>query len=217
MPTEAVLADKDCEDDVTDRILTVPNIISFIRLLMVPVYLVLLLNDMRIAALVVFGVAAATDFLDGQIARRTHCVSKLGKLLDPAVDTVLMFAGVLGVVLIGELPLWFAVFIIAREVFLLIGGLVLLTRFDIRVPVVYPGKVATTLLFFGFCGMMLGLPLVAGIPLTQIPWLPGLNQDPACIWIYFIYPGLLLQIGVTVYYCIVAAGKLSDRRKENLS
>ena len=200
------------EEYVTDRILTVPNVISFIRLLMVPVYLVLLVNGMRIAALVVFGVAAATDFLDGQVARRTNSVSRLGKLLDPTVDTILMFAGVLGVVLIGELPIWFMIYIIAREAFLLIGGGILLSRFDLKIPVVYPGKVATTLLFAGFCGMMLGLPVVSGIPITDIGWLPGFNQSEVCVWIYLIYPGIALQLGVTVYYCIAAGRQLFGKK-----
>ena len=212
MPNDDIANPIDAHEEVTDRIVTVPNLISFARLLLVPVYLFLLLSGYRVAALAVFGVAAATDFLDGQVARRTHCVSKLGKLLDPAVDTVLMFFGVIGVVMIGELPAWFAVFIILREAFLLIGGLVLLTRFDIKVPVVYPGKVATTLLFFGFAGMMLGAPVVPGIPLTDRWWLPGLNGADVCFWVYLIYPGLLLQLGVTVYYCFAAAKRLSARR-----
>lgn len=199
-------------EEVTDRILTLPNVISFLRLLLVPIYLWLLLSGFRVAALILFAVAAITDFLDGQIARRTHCVSKLGKLLDPAVDTVLMFTGILGVVLIGDLPAWFAVIIIAREAFLLIGGAILLTRFDIRVPVIYPGKVATTFLFFGFCGMMLGLPVVGGLPLCDIGWLPGFNGDAICVWVYLIYLGIILQIAVTIYYCVIAYRKLAAAR-----
>ena len=72
-------------EEVTHRIFTLANIVSFVRLLMVPAYLVLLLNGYDLAATLVFAVAAATDFLDGQIARRTHTVSRLGQLLDPAI------------------------------------------------------------------------------------------------------------------------------------
>lgn len=201
-------------EEVTSKVLTLPNVVSFIRLLMVPAYLGLLFNGHRVAALVTFSVAAATDFLDGQIARRTHSVSKLGKLLDPAIDTILMFTGVLGVVLIGELPLWFAILIFAREAFLLIGGGILLRKCSITVPVIYPGKFATTFLFVGFAGMMLGAPLVPGLGLCDIGWLPGFNFDAVAAWVWLVYLGLAMQIGVTIYYCIVAAGKLSTYLSE---
>ena len=83
-------------EQVTDRIFTIPNVISFIRLCMVPVYLVLLLNGYDLLATFMFALAACTDWIDGQVARRTHCVSKLGQLLDPAVDRILMICGVVG-------------------------------------------------------------------------------------------------------------------------
>lgn len=176
---------------------------------MVPAYLALLLNGYRLQALVVFSTAALTDFLDGQIARRTNSVSKLGKLMDPAIDTILMFTGVLGVVVIGALPVWFAVVVFIREAFLLISGGVLISKCGIAVPVVYPGKFATTFLFVGFAGMMLGSPLMGGLGLCDASWLPGFNHEAVAIWIWPAYLGLALQIGVTVYYCVVAAGKLS--------
>ena len=209
----SVARDSITEEEVTDKILTAPNVISAVRLLMVPVYLVLLFNGYDVSALVVFSVAALTDFVDGQVARRTHQVSKLGKLLDPAVDTILMFTGVLGVVLIGRLPAWFAVLLLAREAFLLVGGGILLKTRDIHVPVVYPGKVATTLLFVGFAGMFLNAPTVPGLGLCDIAWLPGFNGDACAVWVWFVYVGLVLQIGVTVYYCKVAWSKLSASRR----
>lgn len=202
------------QEEVTDRICTVPNLISFIRLLLVPVYLILLFSGYDIAALVVFATAALTDFVDGQVARRTHSVSKLGKLLDPAIDTILMFTGVLGVVLIGRLPAWFAVLIVAREAFLLLGGGILLKRYAISVPVIYPGKFATTFLFAGFAGMLLNMPLVPGLGICDISWLPGFNSDLVAVWIWLLYIGLVLQIGVTVYYCVKAYEALRRVRAE---
>ena len=100
---------------VTDKILTVPNVISTIRLCMVPIFLVLLLNGQDIAATVVFALAAGTDWVDGQVARRTNCVSKLGQLLDPAVDRILMICGVVGLLLVGRLPLWIVVVVLCRD------------------------------------------------------------------------------------------------------
>lgn len=197
---------------MTDRILTVPNIISFARLCLVPVYLCLLFAGQDIGAVVVFAIAACTDFLDGQIARRTHSVSKLGKLLDPAIDTILMMTGVIGTCLVGRCPAWIAVLIIAREAFLLIGGGLLLKRQSISVPVVYPGKVATTFLFLGFAALLLNWPLIPGLGFVDLSWLPGFGSAPVCWGIWFVYGGLILQIGVTIYYCVQATRQLKLKR-----
>lgn len=199
-------------EQVTNRIFTLPNVISFVRLCLVPVYAVLLAHGYNILATVVFAVAAGTDFLDGQIARRTHTVSRLGQLLDPAVDRILMISGVLGVFLVGRIPLWMILFVVARDLLLLIGGAILLKRYKIRVAVIYPGKIATTFLFVGFAGMLLDVPLLPGAGLVDVAWLPGLNGDP-CSWgIWFLYAGLILALFTTIYYCIAALVKLRAAR-----
>ena len=195
-------------EEVTHRIFTLANIVSFVRLLMVPAYLVLLLNGYDLAATLVFAVAAATDFLDGQIARRTHTVSRLGQLLDPAIDRILMITGVLGVFIVGRIPLWVIVVVVVRDLYLLIGGGILLSRFRIRVPVIYPGKFATTFLFVGFAGLLLNWPLVPGLGLTDATWLPGFSDGMVSWGIWFIYAGLILSLGVTVYYSVAAARAL---------
>ena len=110
------------DEEVTDRIFTVANVITFIRLCMAPIALVVLLSGHDIAAAIIFGVTAATDFLDGQIARRTHTVSKVGQLLDPAVDRLLMICAVLGLLIVGRLPLWIVVVVLLRDLLLLAGG-----------------------------------------------------------------------------------------------
>ncbi|MCI9494211.1 MAG: CDP-alcohol phosphatidyltransferase family protein [Adlercreutzia mucosicola] len=197
-------------EEVTHRIFTLANIISFVRLLMVPAYLVLLLNGYDLAATLVFAVAAATDFLDGQIARRTHTVSRLGQLLDPAIDRILMITGVLGVFIVGRIPLWVIIVVVVRDLYLLIGGGILLSRFRIRVPVIYPGKFATTFLFVGFAGLLLNWPLVPGLGLTDAAWLPGFSDGMVSWGIWFIYAGLILSLGVTVYYSVAAARALKQ-------
>ena len=110
------------ESEVTNRIFTAANVVSFIRLCMVPVYLVLLLDGHDILATFIFALAASTDFIDGQLARRTHTVSRLGRLLDPAVDRALMVFGVVGLLLVGRLPVWIVVLVIARDLLLIVGG-----------------------------------------------------------------------------------------------
>ena len=163
-----------------------------------------------IAASIVFALAAGTDFIDGQIARRTHCVSKLGQLLDPAVDRLLMISGVAAVFITGRVPLWVIVFVVMRDVLLLGGGAFLLQKYKIRIPVIYPGKVATTLLFIGFAALLLNIPVCEGLGLVSVSWLPGLSAGPYGWGIWFIYAGLLLSLFVTVYYIVVAVKALRE-------
>lgn len=189
-------------EKVLDTIFTVPNLISFVRLCMAPVYLVLLSRGENVAAAILFGIAASTDFVDGQIARRTHTVSKLGQLLDPAVDRVLMITAVFGLMLVGRLPVWIVVVVLLRDLLLLIGGVFLLQRYNVRVAVIYPGKFATTFLFVGFAGLLLNVPQVAGLGVCDIAWLPGLNSLTWSWGIWPVYVGLFLGVFTTTYYVV---------------
>lgn len=198
---------------VTNRIFTIPNVISFIRLCMVPVYMVLLLNGYDLLATFVFALAAGTDWIDGQLARRTNCVSKLGQLLDPAVDRILMSCGVIGLMLVGRLPIWIVVVVLGRDLMLLVGGAYLLKRYHERVAVIYPGKVATTFLFVGFAGLLLNMPLIGGLGWFEASWLPGFGFE-ACSWgIWFVYAGLLLGLFTTLYYVLAGYRKMQKARR----
>ena len=200
-------------EEVTNRIFTIPNVISFIRLCMVPVYMVLLLNGYDLLATFMFALAAGTDWIDGQLARRTHCVSKLGQLLDPAVDRILMSCGVIGLMLVGRLPIWIVVVVLGRDLMLLIGGAYLLKRYHERVAVIYPGKVATTFLFVGFAGLLLNMPLLGGIGWFDASWLPGFGSE-ACSWgIWFVYAGLVIGLFTTLYYLLAGYRKMQKARR----
>lgn len=196
------------QQEATDRIFTVANVITFVRLCMAPVALVVLLGGNDMAAALIFGATAATDFLDGQVARRTNTVSKLGQLLDPAVDRLLMICAVVGLLLVGRLPIWVVVLVLVRDVLLIAGGSWLLKKHGMRIPVVYPGKVATTLLFVGLAGLMLNIPQIPGLGWCELAWLPGFNSM-SCSWgIWLIYLGLCLAVGTTVYYVAQAIKRL---------
>lgn len=198
---------------VTNRIFTIPNVISFIRLCMVPVYMVLLLNGYDLLATFMFALAAGTDWIDGQLARRTNCVSKLGQLLDPAVDRILMSCGVIGLMLVGRLPIWIVVVVLGRDLMLLVGGAYLLKRYHERVAVIYPGKVATTFLFVGFAGLLLNMPLIGGLGWFEAFWLPGFGSE-ACSWgIWFVYAGLLIGLFTTLYYVLAGYRKMQKARQ----
>lgn len=200
------------EEEVTDRIFTAANVISFIRLCMTPVVLALLVLGYDTAACFLFAFTAATDFLDGQVARRTHTVSRLGQILDPAVDRLLMICAVVGLLIIGRLPIWVVVLVLLRDAFLLVGGAWLLRTYEVRVPVIYAGKVTTTFLFVGLAGLMLNIPLVPGLGWCDFAWLPGFNSM-SCSWgIWCIYIGLCMGAFTTIYYVVIAYKRLQEAK-----
>lgn len=201
------------DEEVLDTVFTIPNLISFIRLCMAPVFLVLLFQDHNLAAAILFGVAAATDFVDGQVARRTHTVSKLGQLLDPAVDRVLMICAVVGLLAVGRLPLWIVLVVLIRDLFLLFGGAYLLKRYKVRVAVIYPGKFATTFLFVGLAGLLLNMPLVPGLGICDFAWLPGFNGLMWSWGIWLIYLGLFVGVFTTTYYIVRGVQGMMRARK----
>ncbi len=196
------------EVEASDKIFTVPNLISAVRLCLVPVFLVLLANGQDLPATLLFALAAGTDWVDGQIARRTNTVSKLGQLLDPAVDRILMIAGVAGLFFVGRLPLWIIIIVLVRDLLLLCGGGFLIRRYGLRVPVIYAGKVATTFLFVGFAGLLLNWPVLEGLGVVSAAWLPGFSSDPYSWGIWFVYIGLVLALATTVYYVSSAVSQL---------
>jgi cardiolipin synthase len=81
---------------VSDRVLTLPNVLSLLRLVLVPVFLVLLVQGEDAWALVVLSISSVTDWLDGFLARRWNQITRLGQLLDPAADRLYIFAALIG-------------------------------------------------------------------------------------------------------------------------
>jgi cardiolipin synthase (CMP-forming) len=128
----------------TDRVLTIPNVISFLRIALIPVFVALIVDpNTRRAGLVLFVVVVATDWVDGALARATGQVSDLGKVLDPVADRLAIAAGLIALVVADAFPLWAALLILVRDVAVLIAGLVLLSKRRARIEVRYLGKVAT--------------------------------------------------------------------------
>lgn len=143
------------EPEPSDRILTVPNILSFLRLALVPVFLILLVIGEDLLALVVLAVSGFTDFLDGYLARRLNQVSKLGQLLDPAADRLYILAALLGLGWRDLIPLWLVAVIIARDVMLVVLAALLARIGHGAFPVNWVGKWATACLFVGLPLLML--------------------------------------------------------------
>ncbi|BDQ00158.1 CDP-alcohol phosphatidyltransferase family protein [Aquiluna sp. KACHI24] len=133
---------------LSQELRSVPNLLSLLRLLLVPVFLWLLLADYLIWALVILALAGASDWLDGVIARKFNQVTELGKVLDPAADRLYIFATLIGLTINGNIPLWLAVVIIARDVMLLLVYPMLATHGYGPLPVHFLGKAGTFALLY---------------------------------------------------------------------
>lgn len=140
-----------------DRVWTVPNLLSALRLLGVPVFLWLVLGPKADAwALGLLVLSGVTDWLDGFLARRWDQRSVLGQLLDPIADRLYLLAVVVGLALRDVIPWWLAVLLPLRDV--LLWGLVpiLRTRGYTSLPVHFIGKAATFCLLYAFPLLFLG-------------------------------------------------------------
>ncbi len=125
----------------------VPNLLTFLRAALVPVILLLLTLDGSRARWWAFGIflfAAATDSIDGWVARRWHGVTTWGQLADPIADKLLIIGSLASLALVGELPVWAVVVIVAREVAVTGLRLSLVKRLDLVMPASAWGKAKTT-------------------------------------------------------------------------
>jgi cardiolipin synthase len=139
-----------------DRVWTLPNALSVLRLLGVPLFLWLLLGPEADGwALVVLIVSGFTDWLDGKLARWLNQGSKLGSLLDPAADRLYIVAALIALALRGIVPVWLVAVLLGRELVLGVA-LVVLRRYGYPpLQVHYLGKAATLLLLYAFPGLLL--------------------------------------------------------------
>ncbi|MDQ3096155.1 MAG: CDP-alcohol phosphatidyltransferase family protein [Actinomycetota bacterium] len=143
--------------EVSDRILTLPNILSIARLFGVPLFLwLVLVPEWDGWALVVLMVSGFTDWLDGKLARTLNQASKLGAILDPVADRLYILAVVVGLALRDIIPWWLAVLLPLRDVFLFSLVPFLRTRGYSALPVHFLGKAATASLLYAFPLLLLG-------------------------------------------------------------
>lgn len=187
--------------DHSHDIYTIANIITLLRLMLVPLFFTVLINGREDGlAFALFVIAASTDWVDGQIARRTGTVTEIGKAIDPLVDRLLIASGVIGLYVEGRLPLWILITLIVRDIYLL-GGASYLVRHRLgSIPVIFLGKATTMVLLIGFSGMILGVPGVPGIGLVDDRALPGFGSDPASLWIWFVYLGIAISLTTAAIY-----------------
>jgi len=156
-PEPAVPTGADPDRGRLDRVLTVPNGITLVRLVCIPLFVWLLFGDRhQTAAAILLGGLGATDWVDGQVARRWHQVSTLGKILDPVADRLLVGTAVIAIVVYGAVPVWFAAATLAREALVSVAVLVLASLGAERIDVLVVGKAGTFALMFAYPAFLLG-------------------------------------------------------------
>ena len=138
-------------DGQTRRVLTIPNVLSLVRLLCLPLFLWLLFSRSdRWAAAVLLGALGATDWVDGYVARHFNQVSTLGKILDPTADRLLLLVGVLAILIDGSVPVWIGVATLVREGLVAIVAIGLALAGSRRMDVQWVGKAGTFALMCAF-------------------------------------------------------------------
>ncbi len=184
-----------------DRILTLPNLITTIRLLLLPVFVWLLfgVEDRHVAGWLLFGIGC-TDWVDGYLARRLNQVSTVGKILDPVADRLLFFVGVGSIIIDGAVPLWFAVAVLVREALVAVGTLGLAAAGATRIDVTWYGKAATFALMGAFPSF-----LISASDVSIADWYGVLA------WSVGI-PGLILSLYSALLYIPMGRDALREGR-----
>ncbi len=119
----------------------IPNVLTMIRMILIPVFVVLFFNDRKMAALAVFCAASFTDFLDGFLARRLNQITDFGKLFDPLADKLMVLTAMVCQTFWGPLPLVAVLIVALKELVMVFGGMFMLSR-NVVVYSNYYGKAA---------------------------------------------------------------------------
>ena len=185
-----------------ENIWNVPNALTMIRFLLIPVYWYFILNDRFYPALIVFVAASLTDLADGYIARRFNLITNFGKLMDPLADKVMSISVMLSLAIKGIVP-WAAVAILfLKEGVLVVGG-ILLYRRNVVVYSKWIGKLAQTVVvcsliscfFHEWINTHLGFPL----------------------HVYLVWAGVGLTLCALIYYVVMALRMNKEAKTENES
>jgi cardiolipin synthase len=137
-----------------------PNVLTVFRLLLVPVFCVLLAEGNDAWAVTVYLLASATDFLDGYIARRFKVITAFGKFTDPLADKLLQVAALVILTIQARIPLWITIVIVVKELLIGAGGVMLYGRYKIQAAADWYGKTATVLFYAAIAAVILKFPSV---------------------------------------------------------
>lgn len=192
--------------DHSRDVFSVANVVTVLRLVLIPFfYWALVYGGNDDVAFGLFVLTASTDWLDGLIARRTGTVTRIGKIIDPLVDRLLIAASLIGLCSIGRVSLWLLVLLIGRDVYLLYGAWVL-ERHGRRLDVTWLGKTTTAVLMVGFAGLVwdvlpVPVPEFARVTLGHASFTIGGTRP---IGAYIVYLGVVLSVSAALQYTVRA-------------
>ncbi len=189
---------------VFDGIWTVPNLVTLVRLLCLPLFLSLLFaSENRAGAAWLLAGLGATDWVDGYIARRFDQTSEFGKIFDPTVDRLFFFVSVIAIIVDGSIPVWFAVLVLIREI--AVGAVIAFSTLFLhmkRFGVTWLGKVATFMLMGAVPSFLLGSTEVWEAPFFgALAWILGI-------------PGLVLSYWTGIAYIPQVRRGIADGRAD---
>nr|WP_244637153.1 CDP-alcohol phosphatidyltransferase family protein [Frigoribacterium sp. CFBP 13712] len=188
---------------------TVPNAITLVRLLLLPVFIVLIVDRHYWSSMVVIAVVFLTDFVDGFVARKTNSISELGKWLDPVADRLTVIAVVAAFALGGLLPWPVFVLILLPDVLLSIVSLVAFGGASF--PVTWVGKVRTAFIFTGLLLLLVGVALVDQGRVDGAAGLESVGQTVETVASVLLVIGLIGHYVAAVIYGVALGRRMRDR------
>ena len=195
-----------------DRIVTIPNLITLLRLAVVPLYLVVLFgHESRGWAGFILGALGSTDWVDGQIARRFNQSSNFGRMFDPTVDRIVLVTAIVSIIVYGYsatywyVPIWFAIVVLVREV--IVSGWV--------VAITAMGAKRMDVTWWGKCGSWGNM---AAFPAFLLASEPTFRHSVHLVWLAFAWlnlvPGLIFSLLAAGQYFIRGRTALAEGRRE---
>ncbi len=159
-----------------------PNYITILRLILVPIIFALILLEYYLAAFIFFVIANISDVLDGRIARKYNFITEWGKLMDPLADKLTQISTISALVIKGIIPFWILVILTAKELIMISASFILYKKRIVIVHSMWYGKVATILFF---------IAIVISLLSKQIPEIYAIT-----IYFYYIAIGMTLFAGI---------------------
>lgn len=166
----------------------IPNILTIIRFILVPLIYTSVINKHFLTALIIFTISAITDILDGFIARKFNYITDLGKLMDPLADKLTQISLLLALSFLKILPWWIFMIVFIKELVLIISASVLYSKKDVVVYSKWYGKLATTLFY---------LAIVCSLIINQFNITFAFRID-----LYLYYLAILATIFALIMYSI---------------
>jgi CDP-diacylglycerol--glycerol-3-phosphate 3-phosphatidyltransferase len=182
---------------------TIPNVLTILRMLLIPVFVVLFFKGYKMAALAVFCAASLTDMLDGYLARKLNQITDFGKLFDPLADKLMVLTAMVCQGIDGVFP-WIAIIIVAvKELVMVLGGVFMLKK-DV---VVYSNYVGKTAQVFFIASLILSFFHEKFLEGSVTLW--GMTPDILLLWIT-----VALAIAAMVVYAVEAVKMIGNKGKE---